>query len=1009
MPQGLVTAHRIARASPVDDRGDDDGDGIRAAVDDDGRWGQPALDLLSYDDDGDQIPSPYDRAERGRDSGDSNRDGRLDAVQCAAPPAWPRCPDVDNDGQPDYMEASDMDGDGVPDADDLDVDNDGLPNWVENRMGIDPMSDSDGDGIPNYVDLDDRGDTTAGDCPAETAANGRCPVALASFDDDRDGAPNHADLDSDGDGLPDVIEAGHGLADDDGDGMVDGACGPNGLSDSAETEPESGIIRRAVLNTDGALPTGDDTPDFLDLDSDGDGTLDIAEVSALAREDSDGDGRIDDAGDLDHDGLMAFSDADPALFGFPHTAGKTALDNSDSDVIPDAYDGDAPGVDMPGDTDGDGLSDELECPGGWPCPDENGDGIPNYADASDLGVVYGVQGGGCAAAGGDDGAGALLLVLVGFIVMLGRSRRRALASRVRVLAALAVTLTLALSAPASAQMIDIDTQYAVERFRLSTDRRGILDVEWAGVSPHRGIDVGLWLGYADDPLNLYQRMDDGSRERVASLVSQRLGGALVSSIGLAGWFQIGLALRMVVAQEQDLGPIEASAPLTSFGTSDIRVVPKFQLLRQDRHGVTVGVATGLSIPTVPASDYRNSDGMVFAPELMIGRVFASRLRTALNVGYRLRRERRSLDLVVGDEVFAHAGLAYQLTRAVELDTTFALATRSDAMFSEFNQNYGEFKAGGQVAFGRWVAFAAGGVGVQEGYGTPDWRALAGVRVGSAPAKRQLVSATTVVEAEPPAPPAPQPVADLDLDPDRDGIPSARDACPEQPENRNGFEDEDGCPDTIGDRDGDRLDDLRDQCPGMPEDLDGFQDEDGCPDVDNDGDGVLDSVDNCADEAGTIENRGCPDTDRDGDTIVDRLDNCPDVAGTAEFHGCLEPQLVSIAKDKLEILDKVYFRTGNASIRRRSYPLLRNIAQVLIAHPEIKTVNIEGHTDDRGSDSYNRGLSQARADSVLGFLVAEGVAPERLRAIGYGENRPIADNSRSSGREFNRRVEFVIVY
>ena len=66
------------------------------------------------------------------------------------------------------------------------------------------------------------------------------------------------------------------------------------------------------------------------------------------------------------------------------------------------------------------------------------------------------------------------------------------------------------------------------------------------------------------------------------------------------------------------------------------------------------------------------------------------------------------------------------------------------------------------------------------------------------------------------------------------------------------------------------------------------------------------------QAGPAENGGCPDSDRDGDTVVDRLDNCPDEPGTVANHGCAQQQLVVIQGDRLEILDKVYFRTNSAT-------------------------------------------------------------------------------------------------
>jgi outer membrane protein OmpA-like peptidoglycan-associated protein len=225
---------------------------------------------------------------------------------------------------------------------------------------------------------------------------------------------------------------------------------------------------------------------------------------------------------------------------------------------------------------------------------------------------------------------------------------------------------------------------------------------------------------------------------------------------------------------------------------------------------------------------------------------------------------------------------------------------------------------------------------------------------------------------------------------------------------NHYQDDDGCPDSVPDTDSDGLDDQHDKCPTEAEDKDGFQDADGCPDPDNDGDGVLDAKDACPGVAGPVENFGCPDTDRDGDGIVDRLDNCPDEKGTAKNHGCKAPQLVIITKDRLEILDHVKFVTNSDKIPGVSNKLLDNIARVLLAHPEIVHVKVEGHTDNTGKADFNQTLSEKRAAAVVAYLVKKGVAAERLQSVGHGDTMPIDDNKTANGRTQNRRVEFNIV-
>lgn len=121
-----------------------------------------------------------------------------------------------------------------------------------------------------------------------------------------------------------------------------------------------------------------------------------------------------------------------------------------------------------------------------------------------------------------------------------------------------------------------------------------------------------------------------------------------------------------------------------------------------------------------------------------------------------------------------------------------------------------------------------------------------------------------------------------------------------------------------------------------------------------------------------------------------------------------PERVQVTATKIDIKDKVQFQTGSAEILQVSYELLDDVAKVLQKHPEILLVQIEGHTDSVGDASYNRKLSQQRADSVVKYLVERGVDAKRLVGKGFGPDRPVGDNTTEDGREQNRRVEFNIL-
>jgi len=244
------------------------------------------------------------------------------------------------------------------------------------------------------------------------------------------------------------------------------------------------------------------------------------------------------------------------------------------------------------------------------------------------------------------------------------------------------------------------------------------------------------------------------------------------------------------------------------------------------------------------------------------------------------------------------------------------------------------------------------------------------------------------------------------DRDQDGIADGSDRCPDVPEDIDGFEDQDGCPEE-DDTDGDGIIDPKDQCPNVPEDMDLYLDEDGCPEPDNDEDTVLDADDMCPLQPGLPANAGCPSADRDGDTVEDSADQCPDVPGNPPS-GCPKRVLVEVKDSHIEIKEKINFELNGASIKGDlSFEILDQISQVLKSNPQLK-IKIEGHTDSSGAADYNLQLSDSRAKAVLDALLKRGIASARLQAIGYGESRPISSNSSKEGRATNRRVEFNIV-
>jgi len=257
----------------------------------------------------------------------------------------------------------------------------------------------------------------------------------------------------------------------------------------------------------------------------------------------------------------------------------------------------------------------------------------------------------------------------------------------------------------------------------------------------------------------------------------------------------------------------------------------------------------------------------------------------------------------------------------------------------------------------------------------------------------------------------------DPDNDRDGIPDVDDKCPNIPENKNGVQDADGCPEGVkNDRDGDGIPDDVDKCPDDPEDFDQFQDADGCPDPDNDQDGILDVDDLCPndpeDKDGFEDADGCPDPDNDKDRILDKDDKCPNEPetynGYQDADGCPDRGRVVVTDTSIEILDMIYFEYDKAIIKKESYPILDAVAATLQGNPGIQLIEIQGHTDERGDDAYNLDLSDRRAKSVRQYLIDKGVDEKRLTAQGYGETQPLDRRHNEEAWAKNRRVAFLIL-
>jgi outer membrane protein OmpA-like peptidoglycan-associated protein len=536
-------------------------------------------------------------------------------------------------------------------------------------------------------------------------------------------------------------------------------------------------------------------------------------------------------------------------------------------------------------------------------------------------------------------------------------------------------------------------------------------------APQGSWRLGLGLQYSYGHL---QTVPGGPSEIPRMLVRDRYDATLTGAVGVLDWLQVDGWVPVIIDQRGDVnGFTPAPAGLgTPFLGARMNVIDA-------HHAAALSAGLHFGIP-IGSSNALGNGGVELMPDVTLGRSF-SKVQLGASVQF-LIRSAVSLSGATGSDKDA---IGSQMALAV-MATGIGDGPRGEVTVRAFVPLTGgtwgvEGLVGVRYPVQPLEFYFLLGPGVFGQPNTPSLRVWLGASFGNIPAPHPRCEEGSPYE-----------LADCpELDLDGDGVKNGVDKCPSEPEDRDGFEDEDGCPDPDNDHDGlpDKLDrcplvagpvenhgcpdvdtdhdgivDRLDKCPEEPEDKDGFQDEDGCPDLDNDNDGILDVADACPNVPGIPEEHGCPAKDTDGDGVPDHLDNCKAVAGPASNQGCPveDKQLVVLERTSIKILDKVYFDTGKATLQKRSNLLLDQVARVLGEHPYLKLVQIEGHTDDAGAAEANKKLSQDRAESVKAYLVKKGVAAERLRAMGFGSEKPLVNEKTNAAREANRRVEFNIV-
>jgi len=502
----------------------------------------------------------------------------------------------------------------------------------------------------------------------------------------------------------------------------------------------------------------------------------------------------------------------------------------------------------------------------------------------------------------------------------------------------------------------------VQNFRPAAGDWNYFSVEGTSVAERGKFVPSLYLTYARNPL--VER--DATGEPVEYVVENLTMFEFLVAASLHDRVEIGLAVPFGYGTGYGNEEIDRGA-----GLGDIRMSPKFVIRgAADDQGFGVAVRAALVFPTGEEDAGNTARHFSANPELLME--YRSRyFRTAVNAGYRWQPpdDSNPAPLTVG------SGVTYGVGMGVNLGTP--LVEIISEVFGTIYDDVGEDLKGPrpleslvgirvQDEAGLALTLSAGG-GLVSDYGAPEFRVAAGLTWRPRSSVDQVVVSGGGSASR--------------RDTDDDGVRDYADKCPELPEDTDGFEDADGCPDTDNDNDG--IADVDDKCPLHAEDLDGRFDVDGCPDLDDDKDGIADVRDQCP---MVPENRN----------------------GYLDVDGCPDQNAVMVLGDRIRHMDNIYFDSNKSTIQVESYGVLDQVVALLQANPQIARVRIEGHTDAWGSNRYNERLGDDRAHSVREYLIRSGIDAARLEAEGFGENKVYGDGKHPVDAGRSRRVEFVII-
>jgi OOP family OmpA-OmpF porin len=549
----------------------------------------------------------------------------------------------------------------------------------------------------------------------------------------------------------------------------------------------------------------------------------------------------------------------------------------------------------------------------------------------------------------------------------------------------------------------------------------------SGLAAGRGFIGRAMFSYAMDPLVVV--FESGDRMDLISDIGQLdlMGATTIGPV------RVGLDIPVYLFSGGQI--VEGG-----MGSGDVMFDVKGRILDRDEAAVGLAIDGRLFLPTATVDLPLGNPGLAWELAAVADKQFGPVLLAA-NLGNRGLPEVELANVTVNDQFFYRVGGGYEVTDAAGISADLAGALTWSEGFSNNASAPLEAILGGWGRVGDNTVIRGGlGTGLSQGIGAPVFRALLSVGY------------------EPP----------IVRDTDEDGLVDTADPCPEQPEDFDSWMDSDGCPDPsvlvqvrLVNPDGEIVEEAAGTLRGEAEGGEGrgsfeamvhpgaYRFEAKAP-----GYRTIDIPVSIPEQGPyLLELLLQPETGRLGLTVlgpedqplaaylvVDKKDRAEvpadglelellpgehellvqaeglalgkervtiEVDELSEVVIRLAPTRVAVTRDKIEILEKVYFDTAKDTIKTESYPLLDEIVGILAERQDILKVRIEGHTDERGGASSNQSLSERRAASVMRYLVDKGIAEDRLVSQGFGESQPVDPGHNATAWDKNRRVEFMI--